>query len=398
MTERHLKVLLLISALGGGGAERQLVLLGRELQTMGHDVTIAVFSAGGQHYASALADGLNVVVLRRRYDLGMISLALLLRREMFDAAYSFLPESNAKLAALKWVRRTTRIVWGVRASNMDLARYGRRARLAWRVALRLSRRPNAIIANSHAGAEYHIAQGYPAERVTVIPNGIDISKFHPDPEAGRSFRLENGIPLDAKVVGMLGRYDPMKGHQEFLEVAARVCRQESKVIAVVAGLERGTDFDVLRTIASELGVSDSVVLLGRTNEPWRALNAFDVLVHTSLYGEGYPNVVAEGVACGVPTVGYQTGDLVQIIGKTCTTAIGNRDGLARLARAALKSSQGQALVEGRQPLSVSQMTQRSIEVFEGRYSNCVDPGRPDSPQRFRRPVLPELSRRDRDLW
>jgi glycosyltransferase involved in cell wall biosynthesis len=60
--------------------------------------------------------------------------------------------------------------------------------MLWPFVVRASRFADLIIANSWAGASYHIEAGYPAEKVVVIPNGVDTDVFHPDPDAGQRYR------------------------------------------------------------------------------------------------------------------------------------------------------------------------------------------------------------------
>lgn len=112
---------------------------------------------------------------------------------------------------------------------------------------------------------------------------------------------------------MLGRYDPMKGRDEFLKVAAHVRTRRPGVTALVVGIDSNQEARHLRRQATQLDIGPALVVVGQTREPWRGLNAMDVPVHTSLYGEGFPNVVAEAQACGVTVPAYDCGDVRYIL-------------------------------------------------------------------------------------
>src|SRR5262249_53614131 len=142
-----------------------------------------------------------------------------LRRRHPDIVHSYLLGPNVVSAVVKPLARGARIAWGVRASDMNLRQYGRRA--AWLFALsgRLARFADVIVCNSRAGLEHHVAHGYPRERMVVIPNGIDTSSYAPDAAARSATRAELGLTDGQALVGVVGRLDPMKDLPTFLRAA-----------------------------------------------------------------------------------------------------------------------------------------------------------------------------------
>ena len=78
---------------------------------------------------------------------------------------------------------------------------------------------DGVIANSHAGASYHVSRGFPSARMKIIPNGIDTEKFFPDKKSGEIIRRELGLTSGVPLVLYAARVDPMKGHQLVISVA-----------------------------------------------------------------------------------------------------------------------------------------------------------------------------------
>ena len=135
----------------------------------------------------------------------------------------------------KRLSASRKIVWGIRCAHMDFNQYDWLAWVEFKLNCWLSIFPDAIIANSHVGREYHVALGYPAEKTVVIPNGIDTERFCPDPLARSRVRAEWGINEQEKLIGLVGRLDPMKDHPVFIEAAALLAKKRSEVRFVCVG-------------------------------------------------------------------------------------------------------------------------------------------------------------------
>ncbi len=218
--------------------------------------------------------------------------------------------------ALSGRRRTTRLAWGLRCSNLDMDVYGRGLRLVQAACARLSRYPDIVIANSKAGLTTHLALGYRPRRTAVIYNGIDIERFAPDPARRAEVRRSLGIDERAPVIAHVARLDPMKDHQTLL--AALGLLPQVHCLAIGAGTETLPDRPNLHR-------------LGRRDDVSRLLPAADFIVSSSAYGEGFSNALAEGMASGLPAIATDIGDARELVGAPARgRPSGRRDQVADL--------------------------------------------------------------------
>ena len=287
-----MKIVFLTRSLNIGGAERQLVLLARGLHQRGHEVAVAVFYSGGPLEADLKKASVRILPLnkRGRWDvLGFLTrLILTVLYEWPDLLHSYI--SNLVTVVVKPFLPSMRIVWGIRCSHVDFSRYDWLFRASYALSCRLSRSADLIIANSHAGLQGHVADGYPKDKIVVIPNGIDTSRFYPNPEARERMRAQWEVGRDEELIGIVGRLDPMKDHATFLQAAALLLRERQQVRFVCVG-DGASDYRAaLQDCANVLGLSDRIMWIGMQSQVADVYNALDLLVNSS-YGEGFSNVL-----------------------------------------------------------------------------------------------------------
>ncbi len=221
------------------------------------------------------------------------------------------------------------IGWAIHNTSLDPDRTKLSTRLVARACARLSRLvPDRILSVSEAARAAHIAIGYAAGRLVVVPNGFDLSRFRPDGEARAEVRRELGLAAEAPVVGLVARWDPLKNIEGFVTVAGLVHgrRADARFVLVGAGLDR--DNARLAECTQDAGVSGATRLLGPRDDVPRLMAALDVLVSPS-WGEAFPSVLGEAMACGVPCAVTAAGDSAMIVGDSGrVVACGDMAGLA----------------------------------------------------------------------
>lgn len=311
-------ILFLTRSLDRGGAERQLVVLAKGLASRGHVVSVAVFFGGGVFESELARAGVRVINLGKqgRWDIlpFLNRLVGLLRKVRPVVIHSYLGVPNILAAILKPLLPGTRIVWGVRASNVDLSRYDWLSRFAYTLERRLARFADRIIANSNAGKRHAVANGFPERNMVVIPNGIDTEYFRFDPEGRRQVRLALGVGADDILVGLAARLDPMKDHPVFLEAASHIARECRDVRFVCVGSGPADYSEALKQHAAALGLTNQLIWVGARDDMPAVYSALDIAVSSSSYGEGFSNTIAEAMACGVPCVVTDVGDSALIVG------------------------------------------------------------------------------------
>ena len=163
----------------------------------------------------------------------------------------------------------------------------------------VARAVDRVIAVSEAARTFLVRRkGYPARKITVIPNGRDLSVFRPG-VARDAARKELGLDRTVPLVGVIGRLEMQKGHRYLLDAWPSVVAEFPDVRLLLVG--EGTLRGALEARARELGVADSLIFAGFRADVPRMLDAMDIVVLPSLY-EGMPLTAIEGSAMARPVV------------------------------------------------------------------------------------------------
>jgi glycosyltransferase involved in cell wall biosynthesis len=306
-------ILHLITGLEVGGAERMLAHIASCSDRHRFRSVVVSMTGPGRMGSLIEAEGITVRSLGLRRGApdprGILRLLRTLREFRPDILQTWLYHADLLGVIAKQLGPTTRLVWNVRCTEME-GTAGLTRLLAWCSAI-----PDAVIVNSHAGQRYHETLGYRPLCWALIPNGFDTQRFRPDAETRRRVRTELSIPEGAIALLLPARYDPMKDHGNFLSAAKRLAdRQPDAQFALAgAGIEPG-NCALAEAIATH-GLGDQIRLLGERPDMEAIYPAFDIVTLSSAFGEGFPNVLGEAMACGVPCVATDVGDAAAIIGE-----------------------------------------------------------------------------------
>jgi glycosyltransferase involved in cell wall biosynthesis len=294
-----MRLLKFVTLFAMGGTERQFVNLALSLDRSRVDVRFGCLRKWGQLVACVEERGIaiddyGVTSFRSpRVLRAQLRLARNIRRNRIEIvhAYNFYANVFALPAAKLAGARTI-------ASIRDMGAYlSPMQRRMQRVACRFA---DHILVNAEAIREWLVSDGYNADRITVIPNGIDMTRFQPREET-----------VDSPVVGYIGRIERGKGLEDLLAAAAIIVRENAKVRFVVAGVANDAAYMTsIEALAASLGIRDRVSFAGYRDDVPRILSQLSVSVLPSL-SEGLSNTLLESMAAGAPTVATRVGGTVE---------------------------------------------------------------------------------------
>lgn len=312
-------IFFLARSLDRGGAERQLLTLVKGLARNGHNVVVAVFYSGGFFEAELVKSGIRLVSLNKkgRWDVLPFLLRLLrmLQMEQPTILHGYLTVANLLAVVVKPFLTDTHVVWGIRASNMDLSRYDWLARLTGFCERKLSHFADIIIANSRAGKCYAVERGFPPDKILVIPNGIDTTRFQFSPDGRHKLRKSWNVSDNTVLIGLAARLDPMKDHATFLQAANLITHERHDVRFVCIGEGTSEYTDQLKQQADALGLGKKLIWAGTHDDMSDVYSALDIACSSSC-GEGFSNTIAEAMACRIPAVVTNVGDSAWIVDDT----------------------------------------------------------------------------------
>ncbi len=310
----------LITSLNVGGAQMHLYKTVTRFHPERIASTVVTLVSGGKVADLLRARGVSVLDLGMRpgcpNPLAIFRLASLLRYLRPCMLQTYLYHADlmgylaAKLAGVPY------IFWNLRQSQMDFSRYRRTTNLTVRLCAGLSRGVKRILVNSYAGLKAHALLGYDQARMLVVPNGFELDRFRPHPQSYLDLRQELHLNHEARLVGMLARFDPQKDHETFLKAARQVSENFPETHFILAGKGLTADNPALSLLLADNAFKPgALTLMGERHDTPRLLAGLDVYVSSSAFGEGFANAIGEAMACGVPCVVTDVGDSALIVGK-----------------------------------------------------------------------------------
>ena len=310
----------IITGLNVGGAESFLARLLERLPPR-FETSVISLSTIGAIGERLRASGVNVATLgmtRRSLTPGPIfRLRDMLKEAKPDIVQTWMYHADllGGLAA-RWAGIPA-LVWSIRHSNLSVRHHRLRTVMIARACAALSRHvPDRILCCANVARLIHVHFGYVDDKMEVLPNGFDLSRFKPAPEMRQSVTREFGVPDNVPIVAMIGRFDVQKGHRLLIDAAATLRERRPQIHYLMAGQDVDDSNAALARWVNEGKLQSSVSLLGIREDIPRLLAAVDALVLPSISGEAFPNVVGEAMASAVPCIASNVGDTPFIIGDT----------------------------------------------------------------------------------
>ncbi len=306
------RVFYLLDSLNVGGTETQAVELARRLDPARYDVTLGCLLAQGPLLEKLQGTAVHVEEFHPKGGIDsaggvyqLLRLTAFLRRGCFDVVHTHDLWSNlmgvpaARMAGIPAIISSRRDL-----GHLDWYESGRRVWLR-----RIQNLSNVVLANANPIRDSLIADdGFAAEKVRVIHNGVDVERF-----SSVSENREQMFPgtSEQKLIVLVGNmHTDIKGHPWLIAAAHQVVSEFPSVRFVLAG--DGAQRPEFERRVAELGLKENFLFMGRRSDVPQILRNCDIAVLPSK-AEGLPNAVLEYMCAGLPTVATAVGGNAEIV-------------------------------------------------------------------------------------
>lgn len=311
-----IKIFHIITGLNNGGAEGVLYRLCK-YDTKHKHVVISMMDEG--KYGSMLKDaGIEVYCLNMkpgRVSLsGLWQLFKLLRMHKPDVVQTWMYHADLIGGVIARLAGVKHVFWNVRHTTLEPGQSKRSTIWVAKACAFVSGWiPKKIIYCAHEAKTVHEALGYKQGKAEIIGNGYDLAQFSIDAEWRIAFRTELKLAHDDTLIGMVGRFDAQKDHANLVRALGLVRKAGYNFKVALIGKDLDANNQPLLNHIGVNQLTENVILLGQRNDIPAVMNGLDLHVLSSS-SEGFPNVLAEAMACGTSCVTTDVGDAALIVG------------------------------------------------------------------------------------
>lgn len=312
-----MKIMHIITSIDDGGAEKTLYKLCKYEKLNSH--IVISLKGKGKYYTLLKKLRVKVYCL----DLKFYSIAKffylvkIIKQLKPDLIQTWLVHGDFFGSLAGWLACNKNIVWNIRYSNLESNNVKSSTLLLIKILSKLSHIiPKKIIVVSKNAKKIYKNLGYDAKKFYHIPNGYDFRVFKIDKLKRINFRNKFKIDKKLPLLGFIARFDPMKDHLNLLNALSIIKKKNYLFLCILVGsnIDKNNKKLILEIEKREL--TNSIKLLGQINDITSVMNGLDLHILSSKYGEGFPNVVAESMACGTPNIVTNVGSSRSIVGKS----------------------------------------------------------------------------------
>jgi len=226
-----------------------------------------------------------------------------------------------------------------------------------------------VVTNRHMANYFLQKMRTPGHGLWLIHGGVDTDKFGFDQAGRERVREEFGFTPNDIVVGLLGRFDRVKGHKETIEAVAHLTRQGlSNIRLFLIGFDTAMTSDQVKTWIDEFGIKDITRISGRREDIRECISALDIGVVASLWSEAIARSALEIMATERPLVSTNVGVMPDLVDPSMLVQPGDAEALAcTIARIAKEDSLKEEVLTA-QKRTMSQLTldeflKRSLNLY-----------------------------------
>lgn len=313
-------VLHIITGLNVGGAELMLKRLveSHHGNASYRHVVISLTGVGavGQQL-QALGVDVQALGMRSPLDTPRVlwQLVRLIRLSRPDIVQTWMYHSDLLGGLAARLAGNRNVIWGIRTTEVKAGGSPATAVVRQMCAYLSRWVPHKIVCAAEASRCAHVALGYDAARMVVVPNGVDLTRWLTTANQRTMLRTECGFNANHVVVGIVGRFSPVKDQENFVRAAGLLAQQHAHARFLMIGRGLDAENSELAHWISRTGHVDRFVLLGERADVQICLAAMDLFCLSSRT-EGFPNVVGEAMATGLPCVVTDVGDAAMLVAAT----------------------------------------------------------------------------------
>ncbi len=305
--KKLIKVLHIVLSLEPGGMENGLVNVAKLLHNNGFDIYVCCLEKIGD-FADRFPDKSKIFLLNKQPGISfktMYRLSRLIRRIKPDIIHTHNFGPLIYTTAAKSISPKFSLLHGEHGmvKNEDSGEF--------KLLLRkfCYAKCNLIHTVSEGLKEYFVQSGFPEQKIIAINNGVDTQQFTPGDKL--EARKKVLLPEDAIALGIVGRFDSGKRHSVLIEVFNQLGQKYPNLFLLMVG-EGGDDYGKVKELVGSSPYKNRIVMTGFQKDMCLYYRAMDLLVIASLR-EGFPNVLLESMACGVPALAHPTPGTIETI-------------------------------------------------------------------------------------
>ncbi len=306
LKNKKVTVLHLIAALGNGGAERQII----ELLKMNRNHILCIFTNAGIYKKTLDSYGIKYYELNVKKPILIVfklfSIAQILKKSNAHIMHSWMYNACLISSIIKILFKINiPLIWGIRCSNMEVKYYPMHLSLIIKICRYFSKKCSLIVYNSMEGKKYHKKIGFLNSNSKVVYNAVDYKRFKYSISIRKKLRSIYKFHKNDLVFLCVGRKDPMKNHSSLITAFKNIKKKYKNFKLVLIG----KDTETIKMSKGDLALGVQLNI-----EEYYSMG--DIIISVSSFGEGFSNVLVEGMATKLFPVATNVGDAKFIIEKT----------------------------------------------------------------------------------